>query len=345
MGTGNSQKKGTDTAKDQLAVPPIPAQQREEAPAPDCHTSPIAVAPESTRSPWSIVAIILLVLAGLYVLFQYAGQMLLHRMQQDLRDEIVRVEAEGKSPGEAQLILREQDIYEWQYNSEIIDAAFMGDSELLALLITAGAYINATDKDGDTPLYCAAKSGHVECVRLLLAAPGIDVNKSDRKGFTPLYCAAKSGHVECARLLLAAPGIDVNKAANDNWTPLCWAAGNGHVECIRLLLAAPGIDVNATDKNGWTPLWMASWKGHVECVRLLLAAPGIDVNKSDRENGWTPLYRAAGNGHIECVRLLLATPSIDVNKTARNGWTPLKKAESERHTECARLIRKAGGKK
>lgn len=288
MGTGNSQKKGTDTAKDQLAV-----------------------APESTRSPWSIVAIILLVLAGLYVLFQYAGQMLLHHMQQDLRDEIVRVEAEGKSPGEAQLILREQDIYEWQYNSEIIDAAFMGDSELLALLITAGAYINATDKDGDTPLCFAAKSGHSECVRLLLAAPGIDVNKSDRKGFTPLYCAAKSGHVECARLLLAAPGIDVNKAANDNWTPLCWAAGNGHVECIR----------------------------------LLLAAPGIDVNKSDRENGWTPLYRAAGNGHIECVRLLLATPGIDVNKTARNGWTPLKKAEIIGHSECARLIREAGGKK
>ena len=217
-------------------------------------------------------------------------------------------EAKRKSAEVAQRTLSGKGISESEYSSKIRSAALHGDKELLALLIAAGADVNAADKDGSPPLVLAAWLGRVECVRLLLAVPGIDVNKASNSGSTPLNDAACYGHVECVRLLLAAPGIDVNKADND----------------------------------GRTPLWNAAYKGHTACVKLLLAAPGIDVNKADKD-GWTPLARAADAGRVECVRLLLAVPGIDVNKANKYGWTPLTAAESERHTECARLIRAAGG--
>ena len=239
----------------------------------------------------------------------------------------------------ARQLLQAKNITPDDYNAKLLKCASSGDTELVRLLIAAGANVNKEDGYGRTPLYEAAFKGHTECVKLLLAAPGIDVNKANKDGETPLYWAAYNGHSECVRLLLAAPGIVVNKANKYGETPLYRAAWKGHTECVKLLLAAPGIDVNKANKDGWTPLYWAAWKGHTECVKLLLAAPGIDVNKAN-EYG-TPLFWAAWKGHTECVKLLLAAPGIDVNKADKYGRTPLKAAEREGHTECARLIREA----
>lgn len=170
--------------------------------------------------------------------------------------------------------LQEQNIPPVAYNNTLIVAAKDGKTELVSLLISAGADINAADQYGETPLYWAASKGHSECVKLLLAAPCIDVNKSTENGYTPLYWAASKGHSECMKLLLAASGIDVNKANIGGETPLYMAARNGYSECVKLLLAAPGIDVNKADKNGNTPLYIAAENGHSECVKLLKAAGG-----------------------------------------------------------------------
>ena len=184
-------------------------------------------------------------------------------------------EAKRKPAVVAQRTLSGKGISQSEYNSKIIDAAGDGDKELLALLIAAGADVNAADKDGYTPLNRALFwKGHTECVKLLLAAPGIDVNKANEDGWTPLARAAYKGHTECVKLLLAAPGIDVNKAEKDGSTPLYGAACNGHSACVRLLLAAPGIDVNKAEKDGWTPLTAAEIYGHTECARLIREAGG-----------------------------------------------------------------------
>ncbi len=249
-------------------------------------------------------------------------------------------EAKRKSAEEAEVAQRTlsgKGISESEYSSRIISAAGKGDKELLALLIAAGADVNAAGKDGRTPLYRAASEGRSECVKLLLAAPGIDVNKANKDGNTPLNWAIWNGRSECVRLLLAAPGIDVNKADKDGETPLYRAAWKGHSACVKLLLAAPGIDVNKANEVGWTPLTVAAYNGRTECVRMLLAVPGIDVNKANK-NGWSPLYGAASYGHSACVKLLLAAPGIDVNKADKDGETPLWNAACNGHTECVKLL-------
>lgn len=50
---------------------------------------------------------------------------------------------------------------------ELHEAAWMGKTEVLKLLIEKGADINATDKDGNTPLRWAELEGRTEALRLL----------------------------------------------------------------------------------------------------------------------------------------------------------------------------------
>ena len=46
----------------------------------------------------------------------------------------------------------------------------------------------------------ASQNGHVDVVRLLLAAEGIAVTQVDNDGFTALYIASQEGHVDVVRL-------------------------------------------------------------------------------------------------------------------------------------------------
>ena len=73
----------------------------------------------------------------------------------------------------------------------------------------------AVDECGHTPLYEAACYGHIECVKLLIAA-GADVNKADKYGHTPLNMAAGNGHTECERLLIAAGANHGEEQSDDS---------------------------------------------------------------------------------------------------------------------------------
>ena len=241
----------------------------------------------------------------------------------------------------AQAELANRGIFFKKYDKELLTAAKKGNTELINLLIAAGADVNKVHGwwiFSDTPLTGAAVNGKAESIKCLLQAPGIDVNKGDKDGNTPLYQAAYHGHTECVKLLIAA-GADVNKAYeySDN-TPLSWAARNGHTECVKLLIAA-GADVNKADKEGKTPLYRAAGNGHTECVKLLIDA-GADVNKAD-EDGWTPLYCAAYSGRTECVKLLIDAKA-DVNKANNSGRTPLRWAAENGHAECVKLLLATG---
>jgi ankyrin repeat protein len=65
---------------------------------------------------------------------------------------------------------------------------------LTQLLIEVGANLEMKDEDGETPLYFAARNGHVDCVEALLKEPlrKADINVQDTvNGYTPLMVAGK----------------------------------------------------------------------------------------------------------------------------------------------------------
>jgi ankyrin repeat protein len=69
-----------------------------------------------------------------------------------------------------------------------------GNAKLTALLIEVGANLEMRDEDGETPLYFAARNGHVDCIEELLKDPKrkADVNVQDTvNGYTPLMVAGK----------------------------------------------------------------------------------------------------------------------------------------------------------
>jgi ankyrin repeat protein len=170
-------------------------------------------------------------------------------------------------------------------------------SQMVRLLIAHGADVKAKDKEGMTPLHCAAYFGDRNVVQLLLAE-GAEVNartvrdpKPDAiawerdlgyrlgPGVTPLHEAVAGWDPGVVELLLA-HGADVRAADEAGMTALHKAAAKGRASVTQLLLAR-GAEVNAKDGKGATPLAYALPRGHVKTAKMLIAsgAEGVDVKK------------------------------------------------------------------
>jgi hypothetical protein len=133
---------------------------------------------------------------------------------------------------------------------DVFEAAAVGATERLAELIAGDpGLVEAWSADGFTPLHLAAYFGHVEGVRLLLAA-GAEVGAVARNdlGVQPLNSAAASQAVGAraavARLLLDA-GADPNSEIAGGFRPLDAALQNGDEELAVLLRERGGTSLTA----------------------------------------------------------------------------------------------------
>lgn len=82
-------------------------------------------------------------------------------------------------------------------------AASQDRTEILQLLLGAGADVDSVDGDMQTPLMQASSRGHVRAVKLLLAS-GARLNEVSRWGGTALTQAREAGHGRVAKLLIKA---------------------------------------------------------------------------------------------------------------------------------------------
>jgi len=88
------------------------------------------------------------------------------------------------------------------------DAIYRGDIESVTELLEYIPYIPVVDRYRRTAVVAATIYGHTEIVQLLLQA-GADVDDTDRRGYTALTYAILGGHIEIMQMLLEA-GADVN---------------------------------------------------------------------------------------------------------------------------------------
>lgn len=197
--------------------------------------------------------------------------------------------------------------------------------------------INSTNERGHTPLYCAARNGHLEIVKWLInlgADP--DIPQKSTKS-TPLHAASFYGHKDIVEYLLdrsANPSIKNSYGhipedeARDHVKPIFenvrdnpWVqAIAGNLNFFQTKFASLNIHIDTQNKFDQTILYCACKKGNVEIVRWLLEK-GAHHDIRDR-NLSTPLHAAAYYNHIEVVKLLLLEYEANPNVVNRWGSKP-----------------------
>lgn len=165
-------------------------------------------------------------------------------------------------------------------DSDLIDAATIGDPEAISRLLSQGANPSAAWFEA---LREAVKNQHVACVKLLAPL------SAETGCALALRIAADQGLSACVKVLI--PFCD---PMADGFQALADAAKSGHAECVELLLPVSDSRVQAAQALRWAAL-----AGHASCVALLI--PSCDPKARASE----ALRAAAECGHAACVKMLL----------------------------------------
>jgi ankyrin repeat protein len=265
------------------------------------------------------------------------------------------------SNGDIEGVIRLIDYYPYtatvdaRHRTALAIASESGNSEIVRILLQAGADVNEKDIDGFTALVVAIRLHQAEVVKALIEA-GADATARDIYGETPLIEAAMSGNMEIVTIFLDA-GADVNavNAQNDDGsTPLMRAAQGGNIDGVKLLLQL-GAEVDARDDDGNTALLqiithlrdvvsseeLQDFKGrsqlysYVQRLSALfkeLVANGADVNTTNN-NGETALIIAAQAYGVSLTAVVetLLEAGVDVSARDNDGKTALMYARFRHH--------------
>jgi len=113
------------------------------------------------------------------------------------------------------------------------------------LLSLCLALVGCAHKSESSPqtnaLFRATREGNTDMVRSLISSPGANVNATDDRGSTPLLEAARYGHEDICRVLIAA-GANIKAKDNDGKTALALAIQGDHDEVVRVLKQAGEVE-------------------------------------------------------------------------------------------------------
>lgn len=247
--------------------------------------------------------------------------------------------------------------------SALVAAVTVGNGAIVAVLLAAGAEVNAVSGQSGSPelMQFATARLATENSEPLMADPEAQAFYAS---LTELFQALET---ETSYLNDLATAL-----APTPETPLLAAIGHGHLEVVNLLLQA-GATVNPADWNVAVPLVQAVATGNLELVQSLLTA-GANPNQMDftceasplgmaiaqqrpdlakllLKHGANPtigklcdsaLGLAAASGQIEIAKLLLEH-GVDVNKAfEEENYTALMAAAIEGDLEMVKLLVAAG---
>ncbi len=250
-------------------------------------------------------------------------------------------------------------------------AAAAGQPALVRALASAGASVEAADRDGATPLLRAASAGRAEALAALLDA-GAGIETPGRKARTALMNAAEAGQADAVRFLLER-GARVDARDAGGWTAWMFADRAGQTEVAQILVRAgadptggarsralsaavasgdlpavqaslkAGADPDVGDDEGKRPLEVAIRAKRRDLVEMLIAA-GADLNANQNASGYTPLRLAITTDQIEIVQQLLAAGADPNARSSIAGTleTPMLMAAGTGLEEIVRALVAAG---
>lgn len=186
---------------------------------------------------------------------------------------------------------------------EILDAAERGDSQAVVSLLQRGMDINTTDRDGNTLLMIAARTGNLELMGFLVSNRAA-INPRNRFGDTAILLAAIKGSVVGVEMLHTG-GAQLDTSG---WTALHYAVFSESTDLVEWLLKK-GSKIDARAPNGHTALMLAAKQGKLAQVKLLVDADA-DMDLEDFD-GKSALALAKAGNHDEVVAFLRSSGAVE----------------------------------
>ena len=119
------------------------------------------------------------------------------------------------------------------YNrTPLLHAAAENNLEVLKLLLERGESFNARSGNGSTVLHIAVSKNSGECIIWLLDNCPLLLNETDKDGDTPLHCAACFGRLNSLKLLLHG-GAKIHVRNNKGKTALQEAEKRQQTACMQ----------------------------------------------------------------------------------------------------------------
>ena len=129
--------------------------------------------------------------------------------------------------------------------------------------------ISSSDGDGWTLLHEACSSGFLSSARKFLDK-GASPAMTDNLGRTPLFIAARAGHLALVQLLLEWDPSLKDQKDRYGMGPLSAAVMRGHTFVLNVLLNARPDDIECRDTMGRNSMWWARRQGYADIVEILL---------------------------------------------------------------------------
>jgi ankyrin repeat protein len=199
---------------------------------------------------------------------------------------------------------------------------------LISKLIEKGADLSLTNSVKQTPLHLACRGKYYSSVEVLLSH-GADISHTDRDGLNLFHCAAHSTNVETMSCILEAADTSCSDVAasvdNSGRNALHHLLVNlPDIEGVRLLVRK-GVDVNGRDSDGNTPLaaYLSNrWVVDAQICRLLLSS-GSDAFAINHQGLALPhIFSSWIHPKIEVLKAMMDY-SIDLAAKDRDGRTIL----------------------
>lgn len=180
-----------------------------------------------------------------------------------------------------------------------------GGSAQVRFLLNQNANVNATDRNGGTPLFYSVASAQADSFRLLLEA-GSSYGWEDDSGNTVMHVAAMEGRCD---MLEEMGGFSGLAEAADHWgrTPIWYAALRGDFRCY-LALKKMGSEI---DRNA---VVAAVEGGNPDIVGSLIKDGVLNDTEVRNEDGSTLLQIAVTKNNTEAA-LALIDRGADLNVT------------------------------
>ena len=204
-------------------------------------------------------------------------------------------------------------------NTLLHQAVLQNDVTDVTLCLEKNVFdLEAKNTEKATILHCAAKTGNIEVVSLLLKKEA-KLEARDKHGETPLFTAIRHQNEQVVEHLITS-GANLEARNDRQETVLHLTVPWGNTKILQLLLKRNPNLLEAKDQDAMTPLFTALRYRQEEVAEQLIKY-GADL-EARNNNQETLLYCASREGYIKIVQLLLER-KISLEARDAFGKTPL----------------------